>query len=62
LCTIEGFSWDFPSIVLDSTNCVNDSLSKENLSESKKIANDNLDKILPTKDILIEELNNHGMN
>jgi hypothetical protein len=50
LCTIEGSSWDFASIVLDFVNCVNDSLSKKDLSESKEIAYDNLDKILLTKD------------
>lgn len=62
LCTIEGSSWDFASIVIDSTNCVNDYLSKEDLSESKEIVDDNIDKILPIEDIIIENLNNHGMN
>jgi hypothetical protein len=62
LCTIEGSSWDFASIVIDSANCVNDYLSKEDLSESKEIVDDNIDKILPIEDIIIENLNNHGMN
>ncbi len=62
LCTIEGSSWDFASIVIDFANCVNDYLFKEDLSESKEIVDDNIDKILPMEEIIIENLNNHGMN
>jgi hypothetical protein len=42
--------------------CTIDYLSKEDLSESKEIVDDNIDKILPIEDIIIENLNNHGMN
>ncbi len=62
LCTIEGSSWHFASIVLDFANCTDGSLSKKDLSESKDIVDDNLDKIMPTEEVLIEKLNNHGMN
>jgi hypothetical protein len=62
LCTIEGSSWDFASIVLSFANYTNDSLSKKDLSESKEIVDDNLDKIMPTEEILIKEIHNHSMN
>ncbi len=62
LCATEDFAWDFTSTHLDSTTCIDDFLFKEDLSEVEGNADDNLYKILPIKKIMIEKLNNHGMN
>lgn len=62
LCATEDFAWDFTSTRPDSTTCIDDFLFKEDLSEAKGNANDNLYKIWPIEEIMIEKLNNHGMN
>lgn len=62
LCATKNFAWDFTSTCPNSTTCTNDSFSKEDLSKIEGNVNDNIYKILPIEEIMIEKLNNHGMN
>lgn len=60
--TNEVPSCDSTSTFLDSTNYTDDSFFEGDLREEEEITNDNLCKILPTKEFMIHELNDHGMN
>lgn len=62
LCAIEESTSNFTSACPNPATCTDDFLSEEDLNEVKGNADDNLYKILPIEEIMIEKLNNHGMN
>jgi hypothetical protein len=61
-CADERPALDSTLTFINCANCTNDSLSKGDLREKKENANNNLYKILSIEEILIEKLNDYGMN
>ncbi len=61
-CANERPALDSTLTFINCANCSNDSLSKGDLREEEENVNNNFYKILSIEEIMIEELNDYGMN
>jgi hypothetical protein len=61
-CADERLALDSSLTFSNYANCTNDSLSQGNLKEEEQNVDNNLYKILSIEEILIEKLNDYGMN
>ncbi len=61
-CANERPALDSTLTFINCANCSNDSLFKGDLREEEENVNNNFYKILSIEEIMIEELNDYGMN